>query len=373
MRIAILAGETSGDNYGALLIDSIRKTAPEAFIFGTGGSRMKEKLNLFLEGLPYGKIGFSGVLKNIHQFYRSFKKIKGAIEEQHPSLIIFIDNPGFNLRMAQALGNRFPCFYYIPPKIWAHNYGRIRIIKRYIKGVIPIFPFEEELYRREGVLCRYFGHPVSDLLKDIPAGSEEQKGKRQVSVIGLLPGSRQEEVRYLLPVFVRIVRELSEKVSFEVILSASDSSIKETEEAILKRHGISFRIHQGTPHSVIDESSLLLAASGTVNMEVALMKKPLLVFYKTSSLNYLLAKIMVKLGVISPVNLLLGKKVVPEYIQHFPYGQIVQDCMDILNKGKTYREQIEYFTTIDKQTGTGSVSEKAAEFIIQQAESNNLC
>jgi lipid-A-disaccharide synthase len=372
MKIAILAGETSGDNYGALLIDSLRKIAPEAFIFGTGGSRMKEKLNLFLEGLPYGKMGFSDVLKNIHQFYRSFKKIKGAIEEQNPTLIVFVDNPGFNLKMAQALGNKFPCFYYIPPKIWAHNYGRIKTIKRYIRGVIPIFPFEEKIYREEGILCRWFGHPVSDLLKDFSADRQADDDKK-TPVIGLLPGSREEEVRYLLPVFIRIARKLSENISYEVLLSASDSSIRETEEAILKKHGTSFRILEGTPHKVIEESSLLMAACGTVNLEVALLGKPLLVFYKTSILNYLLAKIMVKLKVVSPVNLLFGERVVPEYIQQFPYGQIIEDCMDILNKGKIYMKQMERFRSIKGQMGNLKVSEEVARFFLKQVGNNKPC
>ncbi len=372
MKIAILAGEKSGDNYGALLVKNLRKLSPGIFIIGTGGAGMREGLDIFIEGLPYGKMGFSDVLKNIHRFYHSFKKIKGTLEEQNPSLIVFIDNPGFNLKMAQVLGKKFPCFYYIPPKIWAHNYNRIKTIKKYIRGVIPIFPFEEEIYRKEGVLCRWFGHPVSDLLKDLSADRQADSDKKR-PVIGLLPGSREEEVRYLLPVFIKVVKKLSEKISLEVLLSASDSSIKETEESILKKYGTSFRILEGTPHRVIEESCLVLSACGTVNLEVALLGKPLIVFYKTSVLNYLLAKIMVKLSMVSPVNLLLGEKVVPEYIQHLPYGQIIDNCLDILNKGEPYRKQMERLRSIKEQMGSLKVSEKVAGFLLKQVERNSLC
>ena len=139
MKIAILAGETSGDNYGALLIKSLRKLSGDIFIAGTGGGRMKQKLDVFIEGPPYGKMGFSGVIKNLPLFYRSFKKMRKEVERLKPDMVVFIDNPGFNLKMAQALGKKFPCCYYIPPKIWAHNYGRIKRIREYIR-VIPISP-----------------------------------------------------------------------------------------------------------------------------------------------------------------------------------------------------------------------------------------
>lgn len=368
MKIIILAGETSGDNYGALLIESIRKLSPDTFIAGTGGSRMKQHLDIFIEGLPYGKMGFSGVLKNLPLFYLSFRKIKKSVERLKPDLIVFIDNPGFNLKMAQALGKKFLCCYYIPPKIWAHNYGRIKTIKKYVRAVIPIFAFEEEIYKKEGVLCRWFGHPAVDLLRQLPAAPDKESfNGTKVPAIGLLPGSRQEEVLNLLPVFIRITDLLKKQVQFQVRLSASDGEIKKTEEIILKKHRVNFNITEGPPHKVINNSDLLLAASGTVNLEVALAGKPLLVFYKTSVLNYLLAKIMVKLNVISPVNLLVGEKVVPEYVQRFPYGRIVEDCLDIMKRGDIYRKQTEFFRTVTKKTGTGNVSEKTAEFLLRQA------
>ncbi|MBN1444867.1 MAG: lipid-A-disaccharide synthase [Candidatus Omnitrophica bacterium] len=368
MKIAILAGEKSGDNYGALLAESIKKILPGAFIFGTGGEKMNARMDLSIEGLPFGKMGFSGVLANIRLFYRSFKKIKKAVEEREPSLIIFIDNPGFNLKMAEALGEKFPCFYYVPPKIWAHNYGRIKTIKKYIKGVVAVFPFEEEIYLREGILCGWFGHPAADLMKyELHNTGDSAPADKKLRTIGLLPGSRQEEVNYLLPVFIRIVEGIAGETAVEILLSASDGSIRKTEETILKKHGVQFKISEGAPHSVIKQSDILLAASGTINMEAALMEKPMLVFYKTSVLNYLLARIMVKLRFVSPVNLLAGEKAVPEYIQRFPCGRIIMDCMEILHKGALYRKETECFRIIKKAMGSGSVSAKTAEFILRES------
>ena len=369
MKLAILAGETSGDNYGALLIESIKNLSPDTFIAGTGGSRMREKLNLSIEGLPYGKMGFSGVFGNLPLFYRSFRKIKKEVERLKPDIVVFIDNPGFNLKMARALGRKFSCCYYIPPKIWAHNYGRIRTIKEYIRAVIPVFDFEEEIYRKEGVPCRWFGHPAVDLLLKVQAEKvEKHHDGGKVPVVGLLPGSRQEEIASLLPAFIHIANLLKQKIQFEIMLSAADSDIRRSEEFILKKHGVKLNIIEGPPYKVIDNSDLLLAACGTVNLEVALAGKPLLVFYKTSVLNYVLAKMMVKLKLFSPVNLLYGKKIVPEYIQNFSYARVVDDCLDILNRGELYARQTESFRTFRSKTGDGGVSARAAELILGLAK-----
>ncbi|MCM8778146.1 MAG: hypothetical protein NC905_07835, partial [Candidatus Omnitrophica bacterium] len=295
MKIAVIAGEKSGDNYGALLIDEFRKIKQDVFIIGTGGEGIKKRSNLFIE-CPYGRMGFSGLILHLSLFYRAFQKVKETVEREHPSYIVFIDNPGFNLKLAQVLGKKFPCFYYIPPKVWAHNYKRIRIIKKYIKAVITIFPFENEIYQKENIPAFWFGHPVVDLIGEGTISSEEKK----TPVIGLLPGSRREEVLYLLPVFIHTVKIILQRRRVKVILSASDRAIKTIEERILKKYHIEIEVIEGRPHIVIKEASVVLAASGTVNLEAALLQKPLLVFYKTRYLDYLLARLMVKLDMISP-------------------------------------------------------------------------
>ncbi len=190
----------------------------------------------------------------------------------------------------------------------------------------------------------------------------------KVPVVGLLPGSRQEEIASLLPAFIHIANLLKQKIQFEIMLSAADSDIRRSEEFILKKHGVKLNIIEGPPYKVIDNSDLLLAACGTVNLEVALAGKPLLVFYKTSVLNYVLAKMMVKLKLFSPVNLLYGKKIVPEYIQNFSYARVVDDCLDILNRGELYARQTESFRTFRSKTGDGGVSARAAELILGLAK-----
>ncbi|MCM8829748.1 MAG: lipid-A-disaccharide synthase [Candidatus Omnitrophica bacterium] len=373
MKIAVIAGEKSGDNYGALLIDAIRKIEKDVFVIGTGGEGIREKADLFIKS-PYGRMGFSGVISHLPLFYHAFKKVKEILKKECPSFIVFIDNPGFNLKLAQVLGEKFPCFYYIPPKVWAHNYGRIRIMKKYIKAVITIFPFEEGIYKKEGIPAFWFGHPVTDLIKT----EQNLKERYNIPVIGLLPGSREKEVRYLLPVFIHTVKIISKRRRVKTLLSASDMPIKRIEEEILKKYHTEMEIIEGSPHIVIRYASVVLAASGTVNLEVALLQKPLLVFYKTKYLDYLIARSMVKLKIISPVNLLAGEKVIPEYIQYFPYRKITGDIEDILNKGALYRQEQELFSRIAEIAGRGNVSEAVAEFLIKNyakrdIEDKKLC
>jgi len=368
MKIAILAGETSGDNYGGLLAENIKKAAPETIILGTGGGNMRALSDIFIE-MPYGTMGFSEVIQKVGSFYDAYKRVVATIEREKPSVVIFIDNPGFNLKVARAVGKKYRCVYYIPPKIWAHDYRRIKTIKKYIKVVIPIFPFENKIYRDAKIECRWFGHPVIDLItKDSRGLNRESIPAKEVPVIGLLPGSRKQEVRYLLPEFIKITKHIEKERKLQFLVSASDTEIKKAEESILTKYRAEKLSIKQDLYGIIHSSSLLLAASGTVNIEIAFMGKPLVVFYKTSPLNYRLAKMAVKVKNISPVNLMLDEKIVPEYVQFFPLCDIKKTVFDILDKGDLYHQQMKSFRILKESIGTEKVSEKVAQFILSYSE-----
>ena len=174
-------------------------------------------------------------------------------------------------------------------------------------------------------------------------------------------------MKYLLPVFLRLALKFFSARRVKVALSASENEIRKTEEAILNKYpsGAEIEIREGNPHNVITESSIVLAASGTVNLEVALFKRPLLVFYKTTALNYLLARLMVKLEMVSPVNLLAGERVVPEYIQRFPYSKIAGDITEILDKGRLYQREMAVFTRLESDIRSSNVSAAVAAFLMK--------
>lgn len=372
MKITILAGETSGDNYGALLARNFKKINENIELYGTGGKKMKSFGVKIIDKLPFGKMGFSGILKDIPRYYHSYKSIVEKIRKIKPDLIIFIDNPGFNLKILKEIGREIPSFYYIPPKIWAHNYSRINIL-RLAKGIIPIFPFEVDIYRKENIPCYFFGHPVTDII-DYNSSKELLLNKiplkKDIPVIGILPGSREEEVKYIFPVFLRIIKFLEKRHRIQTVFSAVDSEILKIEEKIMKRFEASYPIWKESVYPLIKSSDLILSASGTANLEIALLKKPFIVFYKTSIINYLVAKFMVKLKFVSPVNIIFKKEIVPEFIQKIPYKEILEKIEEILNKKKIFIEQMEHFEKLKEILKEKNVSERIALFLIRECLKN---
>ena len=359
MKIGIFTGEVSGDNYAAILAKNINEINPDIEIFGTGG-KILEKVGVeIIKGMPVGYMGYSSVILKLPSYLKFFKKVIYEIEKRSPDIIVFIDNPAFNLKVAEKLKGKFFNVYYIPPKIWAHNYKRIKKIKKYINFVIPIFPFEENIYKKEGIKCTYFGHPVVDLIK------KGEKRNKEKTMIGILPGSRIQEVYYTLPVILDIVYDLKKEIDFDVGISSFDEEIEMVIKKICKRKRIEFEIFKGFPYTLIENSDLILSTSGTVNLEVALLLKPLIVFYKTSFLNYLIGRCMVKLNMVSPVNLFIGENVVPEYIQKIPKEKVKKDIIDLIGKKEMYQKEIKSFKYLKEKIGQEGVSKKVAEFILE--------
>ena len=237
MKLALCAGEVSGDLYGALLARAIQQQMPAVELIGTGGERMAAAGVRPVARLPFGTMGVTGVVRRLPAYARSLRTTVAALRTESPDAVVLIDNPGFNLRIAAAVGRDLPCFYYIPPKVWAHGYGRVRLLRRYVRQVIPIFPFEEAIYRREGIPCRWFGHPIVDLIDatgDVDGFLRACGLRRDAPVVGLLPGSREEELHALLPVFTAIVRNL--RVHFpqmQAVVSCADSRIRQTVDRCL--------------------------------------------------------------------------------------------------------------------------------------------
>ncbi|MFN4226994.1 MAG: lipid-A-disaccharide synthase [Candidatus Ratteibacteria bacterium] len=363
MKICILAGEKSGDNYGSLLCRNFKKLKPDIFIFGTGGEMMEKEGANLIKGIPFGYMGFSGIIKKIFSYLSSLKKILNEIEKQNPDIIIFIDNPGFNLEIAKRLKRRYKTCYYIPPKIWAHNYRRVKILKKYIDFVIPIFEFEKDIYMKENIPVFYFGHPVVDLIN---IGEKKESLMENRYIIGILPGSRREELIYNLPVMKKILENLKDDLNFKVLISAINEEFKKLIYMFFKNSNFEYEIENDL-YSIIQNSNLIFAVSGTVNLEVAYFKKPMIVFYKTSFLNYLLCRLIVKVKFISPVNIILNEKLFPEYIQNFKVKDVVNDIIDIIKEGEIYKKQMIGFKKIRELLDRKNVSEKICRFILERS------
>lgn len=358
MKIAILTGEVSGDNYAALLIKNLKEVIGEVEIFCTGGEKVRQEKIEVIEGMPSGYMGYSSIILKIPAYLRFLNKLVEEIKERKPDLVIFVDNPGFNLKVAEKLNKKFFSIYYIPPKVWAHGYKRIKKIRKYCDFVIPIFPFEEQLYKKEQIPCKFFGHPVIDLIR-----CEKKENVEKNKTLGILPGSRVQEVVYILPEMLKVVKKIKKVLNFDILISATDDNIEKIIKEMVKKEKIKAEILKYSPYPVIERADVILSTSGTVNLEVSLCLKPLIVFYKTSFINYMAARFMVKLDIISPVNLFIGKKVVPEYIQKFPTEKVKEDIIELFERGPLYREEIKEFEKLKEKIGEKGVSRKIAEFI----------
>ena len=368
MKICILAGEISGDKYGAVLAREMKKLDGNVELYGTGGIEMEKAGVCRFSGMPFGKMGFSAIIRDFFKYYKAFRDITGKIKKWNPDLIVLIDNPGFNLRIAKSLGRKIPCYYFIPPKIWAHNYSRIEVMRKYIKCVIPIFSFESGIYEKEGIECRWFGHPVVDIMEFNPPSSEFFRSTgftNKKAVIGILPGSRKEEVIQLMPVYLGIISKLQEKVPVQAVFSAVNPAIAGAEKKIMDVMGVSFPIWEGNSYSVMKHSTVVLMTSGTANLETALLKTPFIVFYKTTFFSYAIMKSVVKLKNVSPCNIILEECVFPEHIQHFSEPKILREVMALLNKGSLYEKQITGCEKIGNMLKKDKVTENIARFLLR--------
>ena len=368
MKIALLAGEVSGDKYGALLAAKLKARRPRLDLFGMGGERMAAQGVRIIQGVPYGVMGLSGVLSRLPSFVAGFRRVLADIARENPALVVLLDNPGFNLRVAARIGTRFPCYYYIPPKVWAHGYGRIHVMKSVLKGVIAIFPFEKELYDREGIPCVWFGHPIGDIMEFTPEREPFWTGcglDTRVPLVGVFPGSRREEIGYLMPLLLRAVEKIGGLTRVQAVFSAVDGAARRQQEWFMRRQGVSYPIWEGSPYGLMKYSAAVFAACGTANLEVALLKTPLLVFYRTSSLTYGIARHVVQLSHVSPANIPLGKDAaVPEYIQSFSLGDACDRALELLEKGPLYRREMAAFMRLEEMLRRDSVTDRVAEFLL---------
>ncbi|MCM8764458.1 MAG: hypothetical protein NC830_03740, partial [Candidatus Omnitrophica bacterium] len=292
-----------------------------------------------------------------------------AIKKEKPELIIFIDNPGFNLNLAKRLPG-FRKIYYIPPKVWAHNYQRIFLIRHLFESVIVIFPFEKMLYEREGIPAHFSGHPVVDLINNFSADEEffkKTKIDNQNLIVGLFPGSRKEEVIYILPLLVKAGKLIQKNYRVSFVVSCADEDLYPVQKEILETENLDWPIWTGSPHTIARHSRIALVASGTMNLELALLGIPMIVFYKMARINYFIARIIVQLNYVSPVNIVCGKKIVEEFIQDVNWYKFRRVFSELFGEASEKRKaQIEEFKNMKQLLGGEKVSEKIASFISQR-------
>ncbi len=328
-QILIIAGEASGDIYGADLARHLLKTMPDLKISGIGGKRMRDAgVDILCDMSDISVVGFSEILPRLRAIKNAFNIVSGIIKSGGADLVVLIDYPGFNIRLAGAAKKAgVPSVYYISPQVWAWRKGRIRLLADRIKKMIVVLPFEEEIYKNAGINCSFLGHPLVDealstrSVKDSIRlyGLNENK-----TVLGILPGSRTGEVRTLLPLFLNSARIISDgNPDIQVIMAVAESLDFNEVEGIVNKWKVSnskispdIRLIKGDANDVINVSNVIIAASGTITLQAAIFGKPMVIVYKVSFPTYVIARLLVRVKHIGLVNIMAGRRIVPELVQY---------------------------------------------------------
>ena len=317
--IVMVAGEASGDLHGARVIRSLRKRHDDIDVYGAGGSAMRaEGARLVVDANELSVMGFTAIFSKAPQILKAIAKLKKLMVRLKPDLVVLIDFPDFNIHLAaSAKRANIPVLYYISPTVWAWRPKRVFKIKQRVDHMAVILPFEESIYRKHDIPVTFVGHP---LLDDVgrPAESSFIRPDLQAPTIALMPGSRYDEVRRLLPTMLEASRILQRNNDRTRILVSCAPSIDSAliDEIITKNGGINIETTQDKAGQVFERCCLAVVASGTVSLEAAIHATPAIIVYEVSDLSYRLGKLMVDVPHIGMANLIAGKRVLPELIQN---------------------------------------------------------
>jgi lipid-A-disaccharide synthase len=370
MKYYIIAGEPSGDLHGSNLIKELRKIDPEPIIRCWGGDLMQQAggtLVKHYKELAY--MGFIEVIRNLPAIMGNFRFCKQDIRSFHPDVLILIDYPGFNLRMAQwAKKQGFKVIYYISPQVWAWKENRVKIIKESVDKMLVILPFEKEFYKKRGVEVEYVGHPLIEVIDDFKNANQKKLDAdslfRSASppVIALLPGSRKQEILIKLPVMLEVSNRLPEYQFMVAEAPGQDHSFYQ--ELLLNYPKV--KSVRNSTYELLSTASAACVTSGTATLETALFQVPEVVCYKGSSISYQIAKRLIKVKYISLVNLIMDKPVVKELIQ----GELIPDNLflaltDLLNNQDRRRLlEVDYDNLRNLLGQKGNASANAAKSIL---------
>lgn len=316
MKYFIIVGEASGDLHGSRLVSALKELDQNADIKAWGGDLMSTAgADILKHYRELAFMGFVEVILNIRTILKNIRLCKRQIETYKPDGIIFIDYPGFNLRMVQwAKIKGYKTFYYISPQLWAWKEGRVKHIKSSVDKLFTILPFENNFYKKHEIYPEYVGHPLLEIIKDFKPDDEVFQQLKNKKVLALLPGSRKQEVAKMLPVFLKTAESFPE---YTPVIAAAPSLPVEYYSSIIKSAGTSTLpiIIQSKTYSILNNASLAWVSSGTATLETALFGVPQIVCYAGNKISYLIAKRLVKVKYISLVNLILDKPLIKELIQ----------------------------------------------------------
>lgn len=371
-QILVVTGEASGDAHAAELVAALQARRPDLRFFGMGGSRLAARgVELLYSAQEVSVMGITEVLPKIPRILQVMRGLAAAAEQRRPSCAILVDIPDFNLRLAaklKALG--VPVAYYVSPMIWAWRQGRVKTIRQRVDRMLCILPFEEAFYRDSGVDARYVGSPV---VEQVPAPASAAAFRQQLGLsvesptLALLPGSRMSEIRRLLPSMVSAAQQLAaERPGLQIVVPVAPTIPREEIVSRFEGSGLSPRLVEGRAPEVVGASDAAIVASGTAVLEAGLMQRPLVVVYRVSLLTYLVGRMMLKVAHVALVNLLAGRRLVPELLQgDMTPERIAAEIRRVWDPGPPREEMLRGLEEVRGRLGGPGAAERAAEAVLE--------
>jgi lipid-A-disaccharide synthase len=369
-KILMVAGEVSGDLHGSLLIEAIRRLDPEIQFFGVGGERLEKRgMHVLYPSQALSIVGITEVFFKARSILKALRRLKRSLHWERPDLVILIDFPDFNLRVAKMAHRRgIPVLYYISPQVWAWRPGRVKSIARLVKKMLVFFPFEVPLYEAAGVDVEWVGHPLLDLVK--PALSKGEALRRfeldpRLKTIGLLPGSRIHEVKRLLPPMIDSIHLLRKEVpDLQFIIPLAPGISKETLSPWINNISAPVKVSEGWTYDVMNVSDLLITASGTATLEAMILGKPMVIVYKVSWADYWVGRLMIQVDHIGLANLVAGQEVAPELIQtEVTPERIAEEALRLLRDPIFNRHITESMAEGRQKLGESGAVQRAAHIV----------
>ncbi|MCK4912609.1 MAG: lipid-A-disaccharide synthase [Candidatus Omnitrophica bacterium] len=351
-KIVIVAGDKSGDLYGGLLSKQLKNKFSDLQIYSFGGDKLAKHSQQIIDLLSYSVCGLVEVLSSLKKILKIFKKTKKTILDLKPDLLILIDFPDFNLKLAKELNKKFPVIYYVSPQVWAWRKGRVKTIKKYVNKMVVLFEFEKTFYKNENMDVLHFGHPLLEIIKE-----ENAEPKK---IISFLPGSRKNEIKRHLPIMIetkKIIEKELPDYQFRIIRPPN------LERPIYEKFSPNIDIVAHS-YKVIKESQFIISSSGTATVELAILGVPYLIIYKLNSLSWHILKRMVKIDFVGMVNILAGKKIVDELLQKQANPKkIAKLTLEYLKDNEKYSELKRKLKDIISILSPFNATEKFTDFI----------
>jgi len=369
-KIMLVAGEVSGDLHGAHLVEAIHRVDSEIQCLGMGGKELERMgMKLLYHYQDLSVVGITEVFLKLSSIVKALRVLKQSLDQEKPDLVILIDFPDFNLRVAKIAHRRgIPVLYYISPQVWAWRSKRTKLIARLVKKMIVLFPFEVPLYEAAGVDVEWVGHPLLDIVRPtLPwEVAFQQFGldpKRRT--IGLLPGSRKHEVERLLPPLLASAHLLQKEIpDLQFIIPLAPGIPKTILSSQMENISIPVKVVEGLTYDVMNLSELLITASGTATLEGAILGKPMIIIYRVSFPSYWIGRALIRVNHIGLVNLVAGREIVPELIQNDITPQkITEEALRILKNPVLCQRMIESMAEVRQNLGEPGAAQRAARIV----------